>query len=59
MPKNADGTITVFENYCTCGGYAWTMNGRPESDPHMPWCPQKAEYDAWYKKDYPTRKAAL
>lgn len=37
-----------FEHYCTCGGYAHSMNGRPASDPHMAWCPQRTEYAEWY-----------
>jgi len=45
-----------FEHYCMCGGYAWSMNGRPESQPHMDWCPQFAEYAAWWKaKQEPVR----
>jgi hypothetical protein len=43
-----------FNNYCTCGGYAWTMNGRPESQPHMAWCPQREEYAKWYAKQRAT-----
>lgn len=22
--------MATFEHYCTCGGFAWQMNGRPE-----------------------------
>lgn len=40
--------MKTFENYCTCGGFAWQMNGRPEAQPHMDWCPQRAEYAEWY-----------
>lgn len=40
--------IKTFKNYCTCGGYAWPMNGRPEAQPHMDWCQQREEYAAWY-----------
>lgn len=40
--------LVTFENYCTCGGYAWQMNGRPEASPHMDWCPQREEYARWY-----------
>jgi hypothetical protein len=39
-----------FKNYCTCGGYARTMNGRGEEQPHMRWCPQYEEY-AEYRKE--------
>ena len=49
-------TKKSFEHYCTCGGYAWTMNGRKESDPHMSWCPQKEEYDKWYRDTHPTKE---
>lgn len=42
--------VRTFKNYCTCGGFAWQMNGRPESEPHMDWCPQREEYAAWYAK---------
>ena len=38
-----------FEHYCTCGGFAWSMNGRPQSQPHMTWCPQYAEYAEWWE----------
>lgn len=37
-----------YENPCICGGFAWRMNGRPEHDPHMEWCPQREEYLARY-----------
>lgn len=40
--------LRSFKHYCNCGGYAWTMNGRPESQPHMEWCPQFAEYAEWW-----------
>lgn len=36
-----------FKNGCTCGGYAWTMNGRDPEQPHMAWCPQIHEYAEW------------
>jgi len=38
-----------FKEYCTCGGYAWTMNGRDERHPHMNYCPQKNEWEEWKK----------
>ena len=40
--------MASFKNYCTCGGYAWTMNGRPQAQPHMSWCPQYEEYAKWW-----------
>lgn len=40
--------LRAFDQYCTCGGSAWRMNGRPQSDPHMSWCPQKPQYDQWF-----------
>jgi hypothetical protein len=27
------------------------MNGRPEQQPHMPWCRQFAEYAKWYAQE--------
>lgn len=41
-------TINSFKNYCTCGGYAWTINGRDRARPHMSWCPQAEEYNEWF-----------
>lgn len=41
--------MTTFRNPCNCGGYAHTLNGRPAAQPHMTWCPQYAEYAAWFK----------
>lgn len=49
MTKDQAKALISFDELCMCGGYAWTMNGRPESNPHMGWCPQKKQYDAWYK----------
>jgi hypothetical protein len=41
--------LKEFKHYCTCGGYAWSMNGRSKHDPHLHWCPQKTEYDEWWQ----------
>lgn len=49
MTKEEADNLKTFKQYCTCGGYAWQMNGRPESQPHMDWCPQEKEYAEWYK----------
>lgn len=38
--------IWCFINYCTCGGYASSMNNRNPDHPHSPWC---AQYDEWEK----------
>jgi len=40
--------ITSFKHFCTCGGFAWTMNGRDPASPHLSWCPQRQEYAAWW-----------
>jgi len=40
--------LTTFKHFCTCGGYASSMNGRDERRPHMHWCPQAEEYNEWY-----------
>jgi len=41
--------LRSFKNYCMCGGFAWTMNGRPERQPHMDWCQQMQEYAEWWR----------
>jgi len=46
--EEADALV-VFDNGCTCGGYAWRMNGRPESQPHQDWCPQHKQYGEWFR----------
>lgn len=43
----------TFKHYCNCGGYAWPMNGRPQAQPHMTWCPQYHEYAAWFAQRPP------
>lgn len=48
MTKQEAEKLKRFEHYCNCGGYAHTMNGRPENNPHMNWCLQKPQYDEWY-----------
>lgn len=42
--------MTTFEHHCTCGGYAWRMNGRDPRQPHMSWCPQAEEYAEYVRK---------
>lgn len=49
MTKIEAENLKTFKHRCNCGGYAWTMNGRPENQPHMSWCPQFHEYRIWYK----------
>lgn len=48
--------LTSFKNYCNCGGHAWQINGRPQSNPHMSWCPQNEEYLEWYKAIHGEKK---
>lgn len=49
MTRDDAEKLRRFDHACACGGHAWQMNGRKEADPHMPWCPQKAQYDEWYR----------
>jgi len=42
--------ITTYKNYCNCGGYAHSMNGRNERDPHMIWCDQFKEFHELYSQ---------
>lgn len=44
MTREEALALKTFRNYCTCGGYAWQMNGRDRRHPHMAWCPQFEEY---------------
>jgi hypothetical protein len=46
--------LRSFKHYCQCGGYAWSMNGRPEQQPHMDWCPQHDEYREWWTALHPS-----
>ena len=48
MTKEEADKLKVFKHMCTCGGYAWQLNGRNEADPHMTWCPQRDEYLEWF-----------
>lgn len=49
MTQDEAKNLNSFKHYCTCGGYAWQMNGRPENQPHMHWCQQAAEYAEWWQ----------
>lgn len=42
--------VRTFKHYCNCGGYARLFNGRPESQPHMHWCPQFEECAEYYRE---------
>jgi len=53
MAKEEAEKLVTFQNYCTCGGHAWSMNGRPQSQPHMDWCPQFTEYAERWKAMHP------
>ena len=43
-----ENNIRSYQNYCTCGGYAHTMNGRNPEHPHKSWCAQYKEYEDLY-----------
>lgn len=45
-PKQAS-ELKYFSNYCNCGGYAYSMNGRNPKHPHMQWCAQFEEFEEW------------
>jgi hypothetical protein len=53
MTKEEAEKLVTFQNYCTCGGYAYSMNGRPQSQPHKAWCPQATEHTEWWKALHP------
>jgi hypothetical protein len=48
MTREEALNLRFFDHHCMCGGYAHTINGRPESQPHMQWCPQYDQYAAWW-----------
>jgi hypothetical protein len=54
VTKDEADKLTSFKNLCNCGGYARSMNGRPENQPHMAWCPQYREYAEWYEAKHST-----
>jgi hypothetical protein len=39
--------LKQFKHYCTCGGFAVSMNGRDERHPHLDYCPQREEFEEW------------
>ncbi len=47
MSPQEAASLKSFKNFCTCGGFAWSMNGRNPKQPHMDWCPQAAEFAEW------------
>lgn len=48
--------LKTFQHYCNCGGFAWTMNGRPQEQPHMSWCAQFDEYAEYWEALHNTEK---
>ena len=53
MNDEDESNRVTFEHYCTCGGYAHSMNGRDPRRPHLDWCPQREEYNRWYDATHP------
>ena len=45
MTREEAEKMTSYKNYCNCGGFAPTMNGRNPDHPHMSWCAQFEEYE--------------
>lgn len=35
MTKEEAENLKVFENPCMCGGFAWSLNGRPQEQPQF------------------------
>lgn len=56
MSKECAQKMKTFKNYCTCDGYAHSMNGRDKRRPHMDYCPQREEYNQWYDALYGTNE---
>jgi hypothetical protein len=57
MTREEAKNLKSFKNYCMCGGFAHTMNGRDPSRPHMDWRPQRDEYNEWYDAMHEEEKA--
>jgi len=49
MTREEAFKLKSFKQPCTCGGYAHSVNGRKPADPHMSWCPQREQYNEWYR----------
>jgi len=49
MTRDGAEKLKVFDHHCTCGGYAYHLNGRNPADPHMRWCLQREQYNEWYR----------
>lgn len=49
MTKQEALDLKTFDHYCTCGGFACSINGRDPRNPHMAWCPQMPQYVEWYE----------
>lgn len=49
MTRQEAKALKSFKNHCNCGGHAWQVNGRPQAQPHMDWCPQRDEYAGWWR----------
>jgi hypothetical protein len=58
MTREEVEALRCFDHYCTCGGFAHTMNGRPAHDPHMVWCPQRPQWLDWYQALHSSKEAA-
>lgn len=39
--------LKSFKNYCTCGGYAGLSERAKSRHPHLDYCPQRDEWEAW------------
>lgn len=49
MTREEAVSLKRFDHYCTCGGFAYSLNGRNEAYPHMDWCPQAPQYAEWWR----------
>lgn len=39
--------LKSFKNYCTCGGFAGMSERAKSRHPHLEYCPQRTEWEAW------------
>lgn len=56
MTREEALNLKTFNEYCTCGGFAWSMNGRDPRNPHTDYCPQREQYNEWYRLVHSTEE---
>lgn len=53
MTREEALALRTYTHTCTCGGYAFSLNGRDPRRPHMEYCLQREQYNEWYDALHP------